>query len=906
MESSITHNIKHYITVFNALKTNYKIAISPWDDKTFTFTTYEISEFENEKLFNTLVSNWTLNIPLEKLKEPTRTYRRKTHLEQFYGEKITYLVLDIDEVKTKKDRDNILDYFSKFKCILGESKSYNGTDNFNMKGILFINPIPVDNIKQAISNLHFDLKDWCEIDECVGRKASLNAPIQKNKILLNKDRYLYECKFDKHITSIEDSYVDVKENKIDLDNIGGETIEEYCINIFKSVGFIPMKVNDNGSLQFKHPSEIKSLGGYFWFGKSPFTMHHNNSTKTVNIYEMIRKTEKGRELLKVDINYDDQFLYFNTATKLIKCHEQYLTIEGKEQDIISFLENKDGLYGIKSPMGTGKSTIIQYMIEEAHNLDIRVLIITNRISVAVDFAQKYSMKIYNKDTYNKGDSLIVQFDSLWKYDINNFDLVIMDEFISLMSHSRNNLGHSSLNIAKFFGAFNKKLCIADAFLTGYENFLLENKTSNVYQLNNTYRDKTTLYDYNDKNYFIQSLLNHAKKGKITISGTSLQFLRSTKALLEKHGFKTILLTASTPNSTKEIIYELFQKEEHDKWDVFLYSPSLTVGVSNLNNVMYHFHYDSSMSTDVISSIQMIKRSRKAREIHMFIQERTNYLKTNYNAVRDEYLGNIGKNIDQNFLFDVDKYGTSKLSSIGINAIKIDTFKNILEFDHKKAMFWMMKYHFFGEPRQISHKFEGNILLKYSKAIKENEMTQQDQNIKDFLVLNDSEKMNIVIGVDNTADELMKTLVEIDFYIKKNTTYQIKEALLKHCLKDKQFISKCRNYKILNDYTYGFISETEIKEKISDAMVKNQDTKFFNRLLKHGQKPLKKYYSGTPEPPLLTILKECGFKRGSKDQVTFKDVDLMAESEKMDFLDRTQKVWRIDPTVKEFYDYFKDI
>ena len=36
----------------------------------------------------------------------------------------------------------------------------------------------------------------------------------------------------------------------------------------------------------------------------------------------------------------------------------------------------------------------------------------------------------------------------------------------------------------------------------------------------------------------------------------------------------------------------------NSYDIILYSPTLTVGVSNLNDVDLHFHYDSGMSTDV--------------------------------------------------------------------------------------------------------------------------------------------------------------------------------------------------------------------------------------------------------------------------------------------------------------------
>ncbi len=910
-------NLPNYVTVFNAQRSNNKNAWSPYYDKTFIFTTYKIDKYDNTRMFNILVSYWTLNIPLEKVTEPIRTYRRKENLLPFLGTKITYFVLDIDKVNSLEHQEKILKYFSNFKCILGESTSYDGKLNFNMKGILFIEPININDAKAAISNLNYDLKEWCDIDEAVVRIATLNAPIGKNKVLLNKDKYLFKCVFNLRINKVEDNYVNIekKQTKIDISKITSKTLEEYCISIYKSMGFEPMAMRNNGSIQFKHPSEKKSLGSYYWFTNSPYTMHHFNSTRSINIYDAVRKTPQGKELLNIGLEYDNELQHFNTATKIINTHEKYLCITGKDvngkefnriNEIQQFLEKKDGLYSIKSPMGTAKSTIIHKIIKESHSLDMQVLVITNRISVAQDFSKKYNMKVYNKDQYNYGDSIIVQFDSLWKYDIAKFDIIIMDEFISLMCHSRNNLGNSSLNIAKFFGAFNKKLVIADAFLTGYENFLLEHKTENVWMLNNQWRDKSILFSYNDKNFFFHRMLDSAKDGNITVSGTSLNFLNSAKALFEKHGKKCILLTAQTPDTTKELIYELFEKEEHDKWDIFLFSPSLTVGVSNLNNVHTHFHYDTSMSADVISSIQMIKRTRKATSIHLYIADRINYIKTTYDSVRDEYLGNIGKNIDQSFLFDVDNYGTQKLSSIGKNSIKIDTFKNILEFNHKKAMIWMMKYHFFNNVRVVKDVFEGNILSRYSKEIKNNKQIQQEHNIKDFLKLSNNDKINILMNYNNT-DIIMKTLIDIDDNIKPDTPPIIKEELLYIAIRNKQFITKCKNYKLMKDFTDRFIKVQDIKTKISNAMINNTDIVFFNMLIKHGQVPVKQYYVSTLDPQLLSMLRECGYKKGTKEVINesgIKNLNLMCEAEKSEHLSKIQKVLRVDPKIKEYFHYIR--
>ena len=55
---------------------------------------------------------------------------------------------------------------------------------------------------------------------------------------------------------------------------------------------------------------------------------------------------------------------------------------------------------------------------------------------------------------------------------------------------------------------------------------------------------------------------------------------------------------------KKLIYELFNEKYHNKYDVILFSPTITVGISIMNNVTHSFHYDEGKSVDTISSIQM--------------------------------------------------------------------------------------------------------------------------------------------------------------------------------------------------------------------------------------------------------------------------------------------------------------
>lgn len=853
------------VTIFHAKKTTNKAPMSPYDDGTFVFETHIAKT--NLEMFSVMVSHFILNIPLN-LTKPIRTPRRKVNLEPFYNNTLSYFVLDIDDVGTEFNKQQILSYFKDYKVILGESRSYNGIDNFNMKGLLFTDDIDIKDIKLALSVIKHELQDLCTIDDSVTRKASLNAPMLKNNVLLNNEdgiRFKFVRKAAiEQIEEIKKEYIGnvIEINVKELENIEADSMEKLCLSVFQSMGFSAIKNNPNDSISFKHPSEKKSIGGYFWFSSSPYTMHHGSSTKTLNIFDSVRKLPRAKELMKKEINYDSEFLQFNTDTSVTTVNQKYLEVNDEiGNKIDEFLGKKNGLLSIRSPMGTGKSNVIRHVIEECHSQDMKVLIVTNRISVAQDFGKKYDMKVYNADKYEIGDSLICQFDSLWRYNIKFFDIVIMDEFISLMMHSRSNLNNSSINIAKFFGCFNKKLVIADAFLTGYENFLLSNKVTNVHLIDNIYRDPTILYNYDDLNYFVQNIILHSDKHKLTISATSLQFIHSLQMLLEARGLKVVTLTAETPRSTKELVYGLFDKDDHDKWDVLIYSPTLTVGVSNLNNVKYHFHYDSAMSTDVVSSIQMMKRTRKTSEIHLYVKERTNYLKTSYNDIRDEYMCNIGRNIEQNFLFDIDDFGEAKLSEIGKKAIKIDTFKNILAFDHKASMLWLLKYHFMKEPRTITNIFSGNVLTKYSKTIKNDKMNLLISNVDQFLQLNDIEKTSLLMDAD--ADKTLRALAEMDDCI-EDCSPTVKSRILECCLKDRSFIDKSKFYKVAYNFSNKIWDETDVKHLISQSVIngQNDDLHFYNVLLDVVKEPILDEYLPrviNKNAKLKYILDKCGYR-----------------------------------------------
>lgn len=884
--------MKELITIFESKSKTYKTPISPFGDKTFIFET--LIATNNLEMYSIMCSNFILNIPII-IPKPIQSLRQKSELEKYYGKTVSYIILDIDDVKSEFDKQVILEHFKNYKCILGESRSYDGFSNFNIKGILFTEETPIDEVKNVLAELTMELQQYCKIDEAAARKPSLNAPMLKNNVFINNEdgirfKYIKKENIEKindikkqYLSKISDSF------DIDIDNLNtieADTIENLCLKVFQSMGFQAMKNNGNGSITFKHPSETKTPGGYFWFKQSPYTMHHFSVSKNINIFDTVKKLDISKELLRNDLNYDTEFLNYDVNSDMLKIDMKFIEKTPEIEDKIhKFLNAKNGLLSIRSPMGTGKSKIISHVIEECHEQDMKVLIITNRISVAQDFAKKYNMKLYNADIYQIGDSLVVQFDSLWKYNIKFFDIVIMDEFISLMLHSRNNMNNNSFNIAKFFGCFQKKLVIADAFLTGYENFLLSKET-NIHLINNVYRDPIDLYNYNNFNFFQQQLLYTALKHKITVSSTSLAFINSLTLLLQSRGLKVVTLTADTMQSTKKLIYDLFEKEDHDKWDVLIYSPTLTVGVSNMNNSYYHFHYDSSISTDVISSLQMIKRTRKAKEIHLYIKDKVNYLKTNYNDIRDEYMNNIGNNIDNNYLFELDNYGEPRLSDIGKKAIKIDTFKNILEFNHKEAFFWLCRYHFFSNAKTLGNTFEANILTKYQRMVKDEKEEHIKRNIEQYLRLNNMEKADLILG--NNTDKTLRALVDIEENI-ADVSNDIKSKILEISSIDSSFIQKCKYFKTALLFSKKELSTEDIRYRISESVMKNKDDLlFYSNVLEIIKEELKHVYNikDVTEKKLKYILDKCGYK-----QENVENASTVAN-----------RSYSVDPNIVKYYRY----
>ena len=278
------------LTIFGS-DSKGKVPVSPYSDNTFDFCTNSFKTLR--EAYKEMSENFTMSKPLN-LDRTRRLLRRKNDVLAYKREQIKILAIDIDEITDESSYKKVLDYFSKkdYPVILGKSRRWNGSDIFNIKGIMKVDlKNEPRHIKNALSILQTDLGKSVKIDMSVGDTVSYQAPTTKNFVIyVNEDgKYLLD---DNKATLVA---ANNKTNAIStstsalLKNVKfTQDITNTSLEVFRSLGFVMLdKFNDNGSINFRHGNEVNSPGGYFWWNNSPFMMHHNNKDRSVNIFGYI-------------------------------------------------------------------------------------------------------------------------------------------------------------------------------------------------------------------------------------------------------------------------------------------------------------------------------------------------------------------------------------------------------------------------------------------------------------------------------------------------------------------------------------------------------------------------------------------------------------------------------------------
>ena len=380
-------------------------------------------------------------------------------------------------------------------------------------------------------------------------------------------------------------------------------------------------------LQTIHPTAIftnKSKDNGYRFSYSDKTepcftgkKHKNNGfvvflNNFTGILKMFCYSQKCSRLFKLghlyyDITYTIEAFYVNEP--FIEYHDIYNEndcdiddINYKVSNFLASFVNKGGVIAIKSPMGTGKTQCLVTLLEKFYS-ERRILYLSHRQTFSKNIEGTFKkFKFYNymdDDTllFEK-DRIIVQIDSLHKLNENGnhnpFDLVIMDEVVSLLFHLSSVTLKNRLFICELLQKYVEKakwvLCLDADFDQRAFDWLTVVRDKPKILINKLEPIKKRLFLLTS-NYEIRKaqIIEDVKSGKnIVIVSLSLGKSNDLYAEIKKITTKVVCHNSMSSDDLKNKLINV--NEFWIQYKVVIFTPSIESGVDfNVQDYFYRMY-----------------------------------------------------------------------------------------------------------------------------------------------------------------------------------------------------------------------------------------------------------------------------------------------------------------------------
>ncbi|HDR9338333.1 hypothetical protein NIB78_07255 [Burkholderia multivorans] len=345
------------------------------------------------------------------------------------------------------------------------------------------------------------------------------------------------------------------------------------------------------------------------------------------------------------------------------------TRDSRYLDEASFPELGDGVNGIRSPKGTGKTQWLERAVQQYKAQGKSVLLIVHRQALAESLADRLKMHCYLKKLeYFQDRTAILRYcvvclDSLSHYlnaSRNKYDVVLIDESEQVFSHVL-----SSTLAGKRKPCFEKLhlyirrakqvvLCDADlGWLTFNVTALLRDDKGPVRFYVNRFRKnldpaqpRHVVHLYNsDATLTDYTISVVGGGGKQFIACNSKDRAKALKRLLhQRFGDQIRIVIITSDNSTTEEGRNFIAtiKETSARYDVLIVSPSVGTGVDiNIPDELPQFthvigFFEAAVTTH-FEMDQQLARVRNMHEQHVWISSARLYLEYEVDAIRQSIL-----------------------------------------------------------------------------------------------------------------------------------------------------------------------------------------------------------------------------------------------------------------------------
>ena len=456
----------------------------------------------------------------------------------------------------------------------------------------------------------------------------ITNPIQRYYNINNNRNYYYK-KYD--LEKIEECLL-----KTNLDNYNDWLIVSLCI---KDLYLGIYNEDDRKDLFYIYDNVCKKAKNY------NYVNNYNTFIKLnpiVDINYLFNLVEMNYHIHPF---YDYKNIIFNIdkhTNKIIQ-DEKFINI-----DINELVKYKTIF--IKSPTGTGKTTLLKNFIKLIDNKNI--ISITSRVNLAGEHTKHLNVKFYKDLDYMKMKgchNIVIQLESIWKINYNNFidGIVILDEINSLLSHLRSPtftnkraecyryLIHLIKNASYIIGL--------DADLSDWNiEFIKSIRNDDYIVYNNICKNKinTEAEFFICDQIMIDIMVDKIKNNEYFMACfDSLKKMNSIIEYLSTYGKKEDWKIYSS-----EVQYDLIDTESWRNKFIF-FTPTILYGIDFNLYPIDVFCFIHKFHLNPLQIYQMISRARQIKKAYIYCHERLFYLK--YKSVKD--VDDELKQFEKNFL-----------------------------------------------------------------------------------------------------------------------------------------------------------------------------------------------------------------------------------------------------------------
>lgn len=460
-----------------------------------------------------------------------------------------------------------------------------------------------------------------------------------------------------------------------------------------------------------------------------------NLTADIKTRELHYKqfTIKMYQEVILDFNKKTFYYYAQDHTADDSDYKKQSTISNINELEQNINEIEKKIIFIKALWGSGKTRIIVFKIlEKARQNNKKVLIVSENNSLNTELKMKLKNAGYDVVNHLDNDSDItdaqIQICSLESiHKIHYANVIILDEYETILSHftsttlNRNDKTDYTIfqKVKSLLQSAEKVICLdADISLPRVEwlEKLLNEKSDKYFLIDNNFSHYNFNYFYS-YNHINTDFINELENKKIVYCSSSKKHIQVIKEqVLNKYPSKNILLICNDPvvrindveYNKEEFIENLASNITKHNVDLFLYSPTITTGVSieieyfnKVYAIGYNYHcpiarsfiqmffrvrilIDQTINITTLPSLHFNKYNNKSYEKYITIRE-TQLLKSKYSKI---------ENIDEDFnelriintkelcfserAFIQDIYTRFKHHGIKINNIYKDTNKSFFK------------------------------------------------------------------------------------------------------------------------------------------------------------------------------------------------------------------------------------